>query len=103
MYSSDLKTRDKSGAIAAVIAIHAVLLFAFLHISGRMNLADPQSVLQVFDITETPPPSVSDVPEVELKQKPKAEEGAASPKNKKSEATPVVAPKPTVVLPIPFR
>ena len=30
MYRSDLKTRDKSGAIAAVIAIHAVLLFMLL-------------------------------------------------------------------------
>ena len=50
MYRSNLKTRDKGGAVAAVIAIHAALLFAFLHLSGRMNIADPQSVLRVFDI-----------------------------------------------------
>jgi protein TonB len=103
MYSSDLKTRDRSGAIAAVIAIHAALLFAFLHLSGRMNLADPQSVLQVFDISETPPPPpIVDVTQPEQKQKPKAQEGAASPKNVKSQATPVVAPKPKVELPIPL-
>ena len=45
MYRSDLKTRDKGGAIAAVIAIHAVLLFVFMHLSGRMDLSDPQRVL----------------------------------------------------------
>ena len=50
MYRSDLDGRDKSGAIAAVAAIHAGLLFAFLHLSGRIDLADPQSVLQVFDL-----------------------------------------------------
>ena len=31
MYRSDLDTRDKGGAIAAVVAIHALLLFAVLH------------------------------------------------------------------------
>ena len=45
MYRSDLNSRDKGGAIAAVIAIHAALLFAFLHLSGRMNLGDPQSAV----------------------------------------------------------
>jgi hypothetical protein len=29
MYRSDLQNRDKGGAIAAVIAIHAGLLFVF--------------------------------------------------------------------------
>ena len=56
MYRSDLKTRDKGGAIAAVIAIHAALLFVFMHLSGKIDLRDPQRVLQVFDITEVPPP-----------------------------------------------
>ena len=43
--------RDKGGAIAAVIAIHAALLFAFLILSGKIDLAEPQSVLAVFDVT----------------------------------------------------
>ncbi|NUT01035.1 MAG: energy transducer TonB [Sphingomonas sp.] len=105
MYRSDLKTTDRSGAIAAVAAIHGALLFAFLHLSGTMNLADPQSVLRVFDVTEVPPPPppMPDVPKpAEQNQKPKEKEGAASPKNLKSKATPVVAPKPPVALPIPL-
>ena len=105
MYRSDLKSRDKGGAIAAVIAIHAALLFAFLHLSGRMNLGDPQSVLRVFDVTETPPPPpiTPEKPKpAEQSQKPREREGAASEKNIKSEATPIVAPKPKIEPPFPL-
>ena len=105
MYRSDLKSRDKGSAVAAVVAIHAALLFAFLHLSGKINLADPQSALRVFDITEVPPPPPSQ-PEppraTSETQKPKEQEGAASAKNMKSQATPVVAPKPPIELPIPL-
>jgi protein TonB len=105
MYRSDLKTRDKGGAIAAVIAIHAVLLFVFMHLAGKVDLTDPQRVLQVFDITEVPPPPPP-TPEVphpaEVTQKPKDPEGAASRENIRSQATPVVAPKPPIALPIPL-
>lgn len=104
MYRSVLNNREKSGAIAGVIAIHAGLLFALLHLSGRIDLSDPQRVLNVFDVREVPPPPPPQ-PEVqkpaEETQKPKEKEGAASPENLKSEATPVVAPKPRVQLPIP--
>ena len=97
MYRSDLNNRDKSGAIAAVLAIHAALLFAFLHLSGRIDLGDPQSVLQVIDLApEQPPPPP---PPQHQTQKPKEKEGGSSPKNIKSEATPVVAPKPKIETP----
>ena len=46
MYRSDLNSRDKGGAIAAVVAVHAALLFALLHMSGKIDLANPQSVLR---------------------------------------------------------
>ena len=98
MYRSDLKPRDKGGAIAAVAAIHAVLLLALLHISGRMNLADPQSALSVFDIRDLPPPPPPPPP-ARQSVKPKDKEGGSAPKNIKSEATPVVAPKPRIVTP----
>jgi protein TonB len=101
MYRSNLKFRDKSGAIAAVLAVHAGLLFVFLNLSGRMNLADPQRVLNVFDVNEVPPPQ-PDVPKpAEEQQKPKEEEGAAAPENIKAQATPVVAPEPRIQLPVP--
>jgi protein TonB len=97
MYRSDLNNRDKSGAIAAVLAVHAGLLFALLHMSGKIDLTDPQSALRVFDISEDepppPPPPPLDRP------KPKEKEGGSAPKNIKSEATPVAAPKPKIETP----
>jgi len=99
MYRTDLTGRDKSGAIAAVLAIHAGLLFALLHISGRIDLADPQSVLQVIDLAPEPPPPPPPPPPAQQTPKPKEKEGGSSPKNIKSEASPVVAPKPKVETP----
>lgn len=102
MYRSDLNNKDKSGAMAAVIAIHVGLAFAFLHVSETIDLANPQRTLRVFDITEIKPPPPPPPPPVQKqveKQRPKAKEGASSPKNIKSEATPVVAPKPKIELP----
>jgi protein TonB len=100
MYRSDLKTRDKGGAVIAVVAIHAALLFAFLHISGKIDLTDPQRALRVFDIAEEPPPPPPPPPpQQKQQQKPKEKEGGSAPKNIKSEATPVVAPKPRIVTP----
>ena len=97
MYRSSLNRTDRSGAIAAVIAIHAALAYAFLNLSGRLTTADEQSVLDVFDVSpvEPPPPIVEQPPPEEVREK----EGEASPPNLKSQATPVVRPKPVVELP----
>jgi len=97
MYRSDLNNRDKSGAIALVAAIHAALLFAFLHMSGKIDLADPQSALKMFDVNapEPPPPPPPPPQQQREQQKPKEKEGG-SPANIRSQATPVVAPKPQV-------
>jgi periplasmic protein TonB len=96
MYRSDLSPRDKGGAIAAVIAVHAGLLFALLHLSGTIDFGDQQSVLRVFNLANPPPPP----PALNQRQpKPKAKEGGSAPKNVKSEASPVVAPKPRIVTP----
>jgi protein TonB len=98
MYRSTLGTKDRSGAIAAVIAIHAALLFAFLHMAGKIPFGDTQSVLRVFDVNElVPPPRPPPKPKVQ--PNPTAKEGGSAPKNIKSEATPVVAPKPKIPAP----
>ena len=55
-YRSNLETRDKGGAITAVIAIHAALLFAFLNLSGKMDLPVAETVTRVFDLKRPPPP-----------------------------------------------
>lgn len=102
MYRAALNTRDRTGAIAAVLAIHAGLLFVFLNLSGEIDLPDPQSALQVIDVFETPRPEPPPPPPTESSAiRPKEREGGSSPKNIESEATPVVAPKPIVAPQIP--
>jgi len=93
-----LKPRDKSGAIAAVVAIHAALLFAFLHMAGKLDIGDVQSAMRVFDVSEVKPPPPPP-PQQKVQPKPKEKEGGAAPPNIKSEATPVVAPKPRIETP----
>ena len=96
-YRTDIDARDRGGAISAVIAIHALLLFVLLHLSGKIDLTDPQSVLRTIDLNRLPPPPPPPPQrsQAALKQK----EGASAPRNIRSQATPVVAPKPKIVTP----
>jgi protein TonB len=98
-YRSDISTRARGGAITAVIAIHAALLLAFLNLSGKLDVGDTQGVMRMFDFTKIPPPPPSPPPPQRQQPKPKEKEGGAAPKNIKSEATPVVAPKPRIETP----
>ena len=97
MYRSDLNRRDRSGALAAVIAVHVGLLLVLLHISGKIDAGGPQSVLRVFDLRELPPPPPAPPPRQHARAKQK--EGGSAPKNIRSQATPVVAPKPRIETP----
>ena len=100
MYRTDLNSRDKGGAMLGVVAIHVGLAFALLHMSGTVTLTHPEQVLEVFDLTDIkPPPPPPPPPQQVQKPKPKDKEGGA-PANIKSEATPVVAPKPRIELPV---
>jgi len=99
MYQPQLTPRDRAAAILMVVAIHVALIFALINLSPPLREQLPQEVVEIFDVTEPPPPVVELVPERE-EAKPQREEGAASPKNIESKATPVVAPKPPIQLPI---
>jgi periplasmic protein TonB len=100
MYRSDLGNTHKGGAIVAAAAVNAALLLAFLQISGRVDLAEPQSALRIFDIGEEPPPPPPPPPPAQ-QERPREKEGGSAPENIKSEATPVVAPKPRIETPTP--
>ena len=101
MYRSRPSPRDRAAALALVVAIHVALGFALVNLSGNVREALPQDVVEMFDVIVPlpPPPVVEKLPEPE-QAKPKEDEGAASAKNIKSRATPVVAPKPPILLPI---
>jgi protein TonB len=97
MYVGKLDSKDRTGAIVAVLAVHVALALAILNFTGRIDIAqDAQRTLKLFDIAELAPPPPP--PPVERQsQKPKDKEGASAPKNIESKATPVVAPKPKIV------
>ena len=97
-YRTDIGTRDRSGAIAGVVAIHLGLLFMLLHLSPKMDLPGVQSVMRVFDLSQPPPPPPPP-PQQTQQPKPKEKEGGSAPPNIRSEATPVEAPKPKIVVP----
>ena len=95
-YRTDVNARDKSGAIAGVIAVHAALLAALLNLSGTIDIHDPQSALKIIDLSTPPPPPP---PQPQQQAKPKEKQGAAAPENIRSQATPVAAPKPRIETP----
>lgn len=95
-YRIDISARDRGGAVLAVIAIHAALLLVFLHLSGKLDVAGAQQALSVFDLANPPPPPP---PERRQASKPRQKQGASAPRNIKSRATPVAAPKPKVQSP----
>jgi protein TonB len=102
MYQPQLTRRDRAMTIFLVVAIHVALAFALINLSQPLRDKLPEEVVEIFDVTEPPPPPaiVEELPQPE-DAKPQREEGAASAKNIESKATPVVAPKPPIQLPIP--
>ena len=99
-YRTDISGRDRSGVIAVVIAIHAALLFAVIHRWGSDGkLVDYPIPISIFDLKPPPPPPPPPPPEQQRQQpKPKEDEGGSAP-NIKSEATPIKASEPKVVVP----
>ena len=97
MYRSDLNPRDKSTAIAAVVAIHAALAFLVLHKFGDVIVEAGTAALKTFDVRDIPPPPPP--PPSREQPKPKDKEGGSAPENIRSQATPVAAPKPKIETP----
>jgi protein TonB len=98
-YRTDISNRDRSGAIAGVVVIHAALLFAVLHHWGDAVMGAESPVMKIFDFRNPPPPPPPPPPPQENKQaKPKEQEGG-SPPNIKSEATAIKAVKPKIEVP----
>jgi protein TonB len=101
MYQAQLSRRDRAATITGVVAIHLALAFVRINISPAARQQLPEQVVDLLSVTEPPPPPVVELQSEEEQAKPKREEGAASPQNIESKATPVVAPKPHIQLPVP--
>ena len=104
MYEPHLSRRDRVATFTFVGAIHVALAFAMVNLSQPIREKLPEEVVEIFDVTEPPPPEeevvVEQVP-APRDDAPKDEEGAASAENIRSRATPVVAPRPPIALPVP--
>ena len=101
MYQPQLTSRDRAVTALMVVAIHVALAFVLINISPAARQQLPQEVVEIFSVAEPPPPPVVELQPEKEQAKPKREEGAASPQNIESKATPVVAPKPRIQLPVP--
>lgn len=97
MYAANLKTRDKSSAGLAALAIQVALLAAFVNLAGRPRTSDTQVPLPLVEVsTPTPPP-----PLVERQvSRPRQKAGGSAPKNIVSRATAVVSPRPVIETPV---
>lgn len=103
MYQPQLTHRDRAATITMVVLIHAALAFALINMSPAIREQLPDEVVDLISLTEQPPPPppvVERLPKPD-ESKPQRQEGAASAKNIESHATPVVAPKPRIALPVP--
>lgn len=96
-----VETPDRMKAAAAVVAVHAVLAFVILTGLNVKMVAEQVETLTTIQIVEDapPPPEPIPPPKPDENSAPKEE---AAPANLRSKPTPVVVPKPAVVLPIPL-
>lgn len=87
---------DRIKAAAAVLVVHVALGAAILTGLNVRSVEATIERLRTFDITEVPPPPPPPPPPTQRAERAREEEGAAG---KKAEPTPVVAPKPRIVIP----
>ena len=87
---------DRAKALAGVILVHAVLGAIILTGLNVQSVRRVVEGLKTFDIKELPPPPPIPPPPQPKADRAREEEGAAG---KKAEPSPVVAPKPEIVVP----
>ena len=95
--------RERIAAAVFTVMVEALLLYALLVGLRVVPYVPVEDAMKVINVAVPPPPRPEPPPPrpAEVKQRTKEKEGAASPKNIRSKATPVVAPKP--VIPPPRR
>jgi protein TonB len=93
-YRANPSRPDRAKAIAAVVAVHAAIAVLILTSPGTVSMISESDPTVLIDIKQPPPPPP---PQPQPKaDRAKEEEGAAG---KKAEPTPIVAPKPRIVVP----
>ena len=101
MYRPSPSPNERAATIAAVVLVHLALAYALINLSGVARLPGHDVLTQLIDVAPEPPPPPPVVMVDPPIPRPKQKEAAASARNITSKATPVVAPKPKIVLPTP--
>ena len=91
-YRANPSRPDRAKAIAAVVAVHAAIAALILTSPSTVSMIAESAPTVLIDIKQPPPPP----PPQPRADRAKEEEGAAG---KKAEPTPIVAPKPRIVVP----
>ena len=95
-YRTEISNRDRSGALAAALAIQAALLFVFLTLSKKFTIKDTQSPLSTLNFnTDVPLPQ----PPPTSHSKPKEKDVGSAARNLRKYPAPVMAPRPKVETP----
>lgn len=89
-------TNERAKALAGVMLVHVALGAAILTGLNVQTVRQAVETLKTFDIKEPPPPPPAPPPPQQRAERAKEEEGAAG---KKAEPSPIVAPKPKIVVP----
>lgn len=87
---------ERAKALAGVLVVHILLGAVILTGLNVRNAQQVVETLKTFDIEEKPPPPPPPPPPREQAERAKEEQGAAG---KKAEPSPVVIPKPKILLP----
>jgi len=96
-YYRGTERNERAKALAGVLLVHVVLAAVILTGLNVHNVRRVVESLKTFDIDEPPPPPPPQPPPPkEQAQRAKEEEGAAG---KKAEPSPIVVPKPAIVIP----
>ena len=90
------ETNDRAKALAGVLLVHVALGAVILTGLNVRMVHQAVERLKTFDIDEPPPPPPLPPPPRQQAERAKEEEGAAG---KKAEPSPIVVPKPKIVLP----
>lgn len=92
--------RDRAISVGLVAIVHVLLGWALLVGLAPGIARQAEQALTLFSVVPPPPPKPVEKPAPQKKASPK-KEGRAAPPNIRSKATPVVAPTPVIVPPVP--
>lgn len=94
-------SRERGLSVIGVAFVHVLIGYALLTGLSYRIVTHPDEVLKLFTVTTPPPPSPRPRPTKAASRSAPRKEGAASPRNLKSRATEIVAPRPPIFIPLP--